>query len=94
MATFDEWLDAYDVAYHALPVRPGQQCPNCGHRTLRLVFTAPPGSGYGYASFWCDTCLEGIHLSRAPVPDGAEVQPLGLPAEERNRNIPNYRLVT
>lgn len=94
MATFDEWLDAYDIVYRTLPTTSDLRCPNCGHRTLHLVLTGPPGSGFGYASFWCNTCLEGIHLSRAPVPDGVRVLPLDLPAEERNRSIPNYRLVT
>lgn len=94
MASFDEWLDAYDIVYRTLPTFSDLRCPNCGHPTLRLVFTAPPGSEHGYASFWCDTCLEGIHLSRAPIPDGVGALPLDVPAEERNRGIPNYRLVT
>ncbi|SCF06868.1 hypothetical protein GA0070607_5138 [Micromonospora coriariae] len=94
MATFDEWLDAYDVVYRTLPVTSDLRCPNCGHRTLRLVFTGPRGSGYGYASFWCDTCLEGIHLSRVPIPDGVAARPLDAPAEDRNRGIPDYRIVT
>ncbi|MFJ8689502.1 hypothetical protein [Micromonospora wenchangensis] len=94
MASFDDWLDAYDVMYRALPASSELPCPNCGHQTLRLVFTAPPGTRHGYAAFWCDTCLEGIHLSRAPIPDGVSVLSLDLPAEKRNRGIPNYRLVT
>ncbi|MEV4831050.1 hypothetical protein AB0K25_22365 [Micromonospora sp. NPDC049257] len=94
MASFDEWLDAYDVVYRALPAPSDLPCPNCGHQTLRLAFTAPPGTRHGYASFWCDTCLEGIHLSRAPIPDGVTALSLDLPAGERTRGIPNYRLIT
>ncbi|MEE3922046.1 hypothetical protein V2I01_38575 [Micromonospora sp. BRA006-A] len=39
MASFDDWLDAYEVVYGALPAESDHQCPNCGHRTLRMVFT-------------------------------------------------------
>ncbi|GAB3932387.1 hypothetical protein [Micromonospora vulcania] len=94
MATFDEWLDAYDSVYRNQPAPSNVQCPNCGDRTLRLIFTGPHGSRYGYAFFWCDTCLEGIHLSRAPIPDGVMARAIDGPAEERSRGIPNYRLVT
>ncbi|SCG40975.1 hypothetical protein [Micromonospora humi] len=94
MATFESWLGAYEAVYRTLPATSDLQCPNCGHRTLRVVFTGPTGADYGYVSFWCDTCLEGIHLSRAPVPAGVIARSIDAPAEERNRGIPNYRLVT
>ncbi|MFD0785409.1 hypothetical protein ACFQZ8_15990 [Micromonospora azadirachtae] len=94
MATFDEWLDAYDIVYRTLPAASNLACPNCGHRTLRVVFTAQSGAGHGYASFWCDTCLEGIYLSRTPVPVGADVRSTDDPIVERNRDIPDYRLAT
>ncbi|WP_433688997.1 hypothetical protein ACQP0I_13850 [Micromonospora carbonacea] len=94
MATFDEWLDAYDIVYRTLPATSDLQCPNCAHRTLRLAFTGPPGAGYGYASFWCDTCLEGIHLSRVVIPERTPARSLEAPAEERGWDIPNYRLIT
>lgn len=63
MATFDQWQVAYDVVYRALPATSDLACPNCGQRTLRIVFTAQPAANAGYVSFWCDTCLEGIHES-------------------------------
>ncbi|MET8044901.1 hypothetical protein ABZU25_29060 [Micromonospora sp. NPDC005215] len=94
MATFDEWLTAYDVVYRALPSTSDLACPNCGHRTLRIVFTAPPAAEYGYVSFWCDTCTEGIYVSRAPVPAGVTARSTEDPTEERNRGIPDYRLAT
>ncbi|NYF59342.1 hypothetical protein [Micromonospora purpureochromogenes] len=94
MATFDEWLTAYDVVYRALPAASDLACPNCGHRTLRIVFTARPAAEHGYASFWCDTCLEGIYVSRAPIPAGVTARSTDEPAEDRNRGIPDYRLVT
>lgn len=93
MASFDEWLESYDASYRALPAPPTGACPNCGHRTLRLVFTAQPGTDVGYASFWCDTCLEGVHVSRAVIPAGVEARSLATAPDERRPIIPDYRLV-
>ncbi|WP_433393664.1 hypothetical protein [Micromonospora sp. KLBMP9576] len=94
MATFDKWLEAFDAVYQTLPEAPGLACPNCGHRTLRLVFTARPSADHGYASFWCDTCLEGIYVSRTFIPAGVAVRAANDPAAGRNHGIPDYRLVT
>lgn len=94
MATFDEWQTAYDVVYRALPAASDLACANCGQRTLRIVFTARPAANAGYVSLWCDTCLEGTHVCRAPIPDGVTVRPMDKPPEECNPRVPNYRLVT
>jgi hypothetical protein len=94
MANFDEWLEAYDAVYRALPARPALPCPNCSHRTLRLVFTAPPDGDVGYASFWCDACREGIHISRAVIPPGVEARSLATAPGERRPTIPDYHLIT
>lgn len=93
MATFEQWLGAYSDAYDALPGPIGSACPNCGHRELRIVFTGGPDRDVGYAHFWCDHCLEGIGISRAPIPDGAVVQDIRLPRADREPRIPNFRLV-
>jgi len=71
LATFDEWLAGYDIVYRTLPATSEVPCPNCGHRTLRLVFTGPRRGDYGYASFWCDTCLQGIHTGDSVGTDRA-----------------------
>jgi hypothetical protein len=94
MATFDDWLTAYGDVYDAIPGDAGLACPNCGHRTLRLVFTGDRDRAIGYGHFWCDTCLFGIGISRAPIPDGAVVQDIHLLREEREPRIPNYTLVS
>jgi hypothetical protein len=94
MATFDDWLDVYEEVYAALPQDAGLACPNCGHHTLRLVYTGDLDRDVGYGAFWCDTCLLGISISRATIPDGAIVRDIRLPSEERLPKIPNFRLVT
>ena len=90
MAGFDEWLAAFDEVYRTLPADEKTACPNCGHRTLRLVFTAKPDADVGYAAFWCDTCLQGVHISRSAIPVGAVVRDSSLPIEDRQPSIPDY----
>jgi len=93
MASFDEWLVAFDQVYRSLPDIEEVACPNCAHPTLRLVFTARPGADVGYAAFWCDNCLQGIHLSRTVVPEGVEVRDASVPIGERLPAIPDYNAV-
>ena len=93
MATYDQWLAAYSAVYDAVPDDADLACPNCGHKTLRLVFTGDLDRGIGYGHFWCDTCLQGIGISRAPIPDGATVQNIHDPREDREPKIPNFQLV-
>lgn len=93
MATYDQWLAAYSAAYDSIPRDSALSCPNCANQTLRLVFTGDPDRMIGYAHFWCDTCLEGIGVSRAPIPEGAIMQNIHDPRQVRVPKIPDFRLV-
>ncbi len=92
MATYDEWLYAYSAFYDAIPNTSHLACPNCGHKTLRLVYTGDPDRMIGYGHFWCDTCLQGIGISRAPIPDGATMQDIREAPENRLPKVPDFRL--
>ncbi|MFB9239347.1 hypothetical protein ACFFWC_28070 [Plantactinospora siamensis] len=94
MATWDEWSSAYEAAYLALPEDLNVPCPNCGHRCLRLVFTGHLDRGVGYASFWCDNCLQGIVVSRAPIPAGSVTRSIDEAPDDRLPRIPNYQVVS
>lgn len=93
MTTFEQWLDAYEVAYTAVRAPFEIPCPHCGQRQLQLVFTGEPGRDVGYGHFWCDHCLTGIGISRTLIPDGAVVQDIRLARAERTPRIPNFRIV-
>jgi hypothetical protein len=73
-----------------------EKCPNCGATDLRLVFSGRaerPEGRTGYAAFWCDGCLVGIHLSRCAVPDGVPMESLDTPVEQRAVRVPDYTLL-
>lgn len=92
MATWDQWMDAYDAAYRALPNEPAEAaCPDCQAQALRLVLRESRSSRTGAnAYFWCDACLQGVGVSPAPVPDGVAPQP----ADDDLTGIPNFRIVS
>ena len=93
-ASWKDWLDAYEQVYEALPSESHVLCPRCGQDTLRLVFTGNDNSQRtGYASFWCDSCLFGIHLSRCLVPEGVPILSIDLPREDRAIIVPNYTII-
>ncbi|MFE0104807.1 hypothetical protein [Streptomyces sp. NPDC059009] len=72
---WNDWISVYERAYRA-PLRIAEiSCPNCRCKTLELVFTEKLPGRIGYASFWCNTCMFGIHLSRTEIPEDAEVIP-------------------
>jgi hypothetical protein len=93
-ASWGAWVAAYERHCKALPERAGHvRCPNCGCLDLRLTFTGLPKERTGYAAFWCDGCLVGIHLSRRTVPEGAPMESLETPVEQRAVKVPNYTLL-
>ena len=94
MATFEEWLARYEAAYAAIPQAADAACPNCGYEGLRLAFTGDIATAIGWAAFWCDNCLQGITLSRVPIPDGAVVRDISQPPERRRPLIPDFQIVT
>jgi hypothetical protein len=96
-AGYEEWIRIYEAAYSNVAQITELRCPNCGFRSLRLVFVLDEGDDRSAAAvargrqatavFWCDTCLRGLMPNTAFVPDGAETVPRGAEV------IPNYRLV-
>lgn len=93
MATWDDWSAKYEAVFEAIPEDPHLPCPNCGADALRLVFTGHVSTATGYASFWCDSCLQGIVISRAPIPDGAIVRSIEQAPQDRRPQIPNFTIV-
>jgi hypothetical protein len=94
MSTWDDWAAKDEAAYSAVPRDLHAACPNCGHDALRLVFTGRVDEGVGYASFWCDHCLQGIVVSRAPIPPAAVVRSIDDPPAERKPEVPNYTVIS
>jgi hypothetical protein len=89
----EDWLQAYSQYWDAAPKGPFVPCPECDAPTLGLVFGTTPTATTGVAFFWCDTCRNGIAVSRATVKVGVETIALSASNEERAKRIPEYRIV-
>ncbi|WP_037912472.1 hypothetical protein [Actinacidiphila yeochonensis] len=95
-ASWAAWVSAFELRCKQLPGDPDDTsgaCPDCGAEALRLSFSGLERDRVGYASFWCDACLVGIHLSRCLVPEGASMESLHTPVEERSVRVPDYTLL-
>jgi hypothetical protein len=87
MASFEQWLGAFQRACRS-PKRASElSCPNCGVRALQLRFVTHRPDGWAYIAFWCDQCLEGIAPGRGTVPAAYS------PVRDVDANIPNFCLV-
>lgn len=88
MALFEQWLEAFQQAYHLPPERISEvACPNCGARSLQLRFVVYLPGGEAHMAFWCSDCLQGIALGPSEVPDAYHR------IRHEDANIPNYRVV-
>jgi hypothetical protein len=71
-AARSEWLTAFaqmlDASNRVAP------CPSCGNPELAARYVIDEGTRMGYALFWCNSCLEGITVSRAKAPSGVETR--------------------
>jgi hypothetical protein len=81
-------MDEYQWAYdHATSV--GERgCPNCGSKSLHLIFVVDePDAESGTAVFWCDSCMQGLAPNQAPVAEEGERIRRGTEV------VPNYTVV-
>ena len=92
-ASYEDWQRVYGDVYEALPERLEKPCPNCGSNSLRLEFVARESDHLGYAMFWCDFCLLGIHVSYTSVPRGVAFHLLDTPWSELGKTIPEYTII-
>ncbi|MYS19405.1 hypothetical protein GA0115240_10798 [Streptomyces sp. DvalAA-14] len=92
-ASWAGWVAAYEQHCKALPGPTHTVCPNCGADELRVMFAGRTERRTGYAAFWCEGCLVGIHLGRCAVPEGAAMESLDTPVEQRAVRVPNYTML-
>jgi hypothetical protein len=67
-------------------------CPNCGARTVRCVALGNESTRMGYALCWCDTCLNGISISRIKVHEDFPLHPFSVDPDLLN--VPRFKEVS
>jgi hypothetical protein len=88
VATYDEWLDVFELAYHA-PDRVSElECPSCGARALQLRYVISGSTGdRANPVFWRDGCLQGLFFCPGPVPAGC------TSVRHDDADVPDFRIV-
>jgi hypothetical protein len=88
MASFDDWMSLYGLAYSSVDRLSTMECPNCGVVQLNLVFVIYGTDDHdGHAAFWCGACLHGVAPGPASVPSGA------MTVRREMAKIPAFRIV-
>jgi hypothetical protein len=87
-ASYDQWLEVFQLAYRAPQLVSELACPNCDARELHLRFLLYEDQGHeANAVFWCGSCLEGMAPGPSEVPGGC------TPVRREDAGVPNYRIV-
>jgi hypothetical protein len=88
---FEQWMEALDQLYEALPRHGRPACPNCGRRELRAQYVGDPRDRIGYGAIWCDHCHWGAYTGRAEIPPAVEMLPFNVSDEVLEAHIPEFR---
>jgi hypothetical protein len=87
-ASYGDWMDAYQCSYADPRSIVARRCPSCGERQLKMIFIVKiEGAETGTVAFWCNSCLQGLMPTRAPIPRGGDKILEGL------ETVPNYSFV-
>jgi hypothetical protein len=92
-ASWGDWIKVFDRVYANPSAVGAEACPTCEAHTLHVAFTGDEDDRIGYASFWCDTSMDGIFTSRIEIPRGVPIIPFGLPPEDRRAIVPNFHVI-
>lgn len=68
-------------------------CPNCKAIAISYQFVGDSESMIGHLYLWCNSCLNGIHVSRIKIPSGVEILPFDVSEETLIKKIPKYKLI-
>lgn len=86
-ASYDEWVDNYELVYGSPEIVSDLQCPSCRCVTLNLRFVVRGGDLVrASAAVWCSSCLRGVFMAPCAVPPGGSITADGS-------EIPDYALL-
>ena len=89
---YDEWMEIAIKILDESFVDGEVTCPECGKNHIDYRFVANLKKNTGYLSIWCNSCLNGIQVSRVKVPDISRKVDM-YDDESLKKEIPNFKLV-
>jgi len=91
MSYFSAWLKlSADISGNAKQ-KPILQCPECRKETIDFQYVGDKETRIGYLDIWCNSCMNGIHISRVRVPVLADL--IGFKDAELKRRVPDFKQV-
>ena len=73
MGNFSGWLKlSAEISIKPKPLST-LQCPECQNSTVDFQYVGDSETRIGYLDLWCNSCSNGIHISRVRVPDSAKL---------------------
>jgi hypothetical protein len=72
MGDFSRWLKlSADISSNSSHINIAHCCPECQSQAIDFQYVGDIASRVGFLAVWCNSCLNGIHLSRVRVPESA-----------------------
>jgi len=91
MSNFSAWLKlSADISGHAQS-NSLFPCPECQKETIDFQYVGDFETRIGYLDIWCNSCTNGIHISRARAPEYADL--ITFEDEKVKRRIPAFKQV-
>jgi hypothetical protein len=90
---FRDWLLQYSKISSSELAKSDCLCPECGARAIDFQYVGDVATRVGYFAMWCNSCLRGIHISRARAPENESMLSFKDPIELITSRIPNYQHV-
>jgi hypothetical protein len=66
------------------------QCPECRESGIKHKFVGDEITRVCFLAIWCESCNQGIHISRTRAPEDEEIIPFSMSS---NGVIPMYKLI-
>jgi hypothetical protein len=85
---WEAWFAAFSRVHAAWPDQVDVPCPNGDGGRVRVAYIGDPARRIGMAFAWCDTCRQGIYLSRVGIPEGAPMLAFGVSEADQAAVIP------
>jgi hypothetical protein len=73
MGNFTGWLKlSVEISNNPLPLS-ALYCPECLNSTVDFQYVGDSEMRIGYLDVWCNSCSNGIHISRVRMPESAKL---------------------
>lgn len=89
---FKDWIKVNTEIIESHPNISTIKCPNCQETKVNYQYVGDTRSRVGFLDIWCNSCLQGVHISRTKVPERLSMISFEE-VDEYKRRVPKYTAV-